>query len=182
MQPETRYAKSGDVHIAYQVFLVPGFVSNIELYWEHPDIARWMLRLANFARVATFDKRGTGLSDRVSERSTCAWMTPAPSWMRRGWSVRRYSGYPKAVQWRLCSRQPIPSDAEVFYGSFARASWTSAEGLEVFFGYTEKSWGSGPNLPCPRHRVRTIRPCSNGGADMSGSARARGSYRSRSDA
>src|ERR1700749_4721406 len=75
MQPETHYAKSGDVHIAYQVFgegpinlvLVPGFVSNIELYWEHPDMARWMRRLASFARVATFDKRGTGLSDRVSE-------------------------------------------------------------------------------------------------------------------
>ena len=73
--PVTRYAKSGDVHIAYQVFgsgpidlvFVPGFVSHIEAYWDHPDLARWLLRLASFARVATFDKRGTGLSDRVSE-------------------------------------------------------------------------------------------------------------------
>src|ERR1700733_8325252 len=73
--PVTRYAKSGDVHIAYQVFgsgpidlvFVPGFVSHIEAYWDHPDLARWLLRLASFARVATFDKRGPGLSDRVSE-------------------------------------------------------------------------------------------------------------------
>jgi pimeloyl-ACP methyl ester carboxylesterase len=73
--PVTRYAKSGDVHIAYQVFgsgpidlvFVPGFVSHIENYWDHPDLARWLLRLSSFARVAMFDKRGTGLSDRVAE-------------------------------------------------------------------------------------------------------------------
>lgn len=73
--PVTRYAKSGDVHIAYQIFgrgpidlvFVPGFVSHIENYWDNPDLARWLLRLASFARVAMFDKRGTGLSDRVSE-------------------------------------------------------------------------------------------------------------------
>ena len=75
MQPVTRYAKSGDVHVAYQVFgegalnlvLAPPFVSNIENYWESPDLSRWLLRLAGFARVAMFDKRGTGMSDRVSE-------------------------------------------------------------------------------------------------------------------
>ena len=73
--PVTRYAKSGDVHIAYQVFgsgpidlvLIPGFVSHIENYWDQPDFARWLLRLAGFARVVMFDKRGTGLSDRVGE-------------------------------------------------------------------------------------------------------------------
>jgi pimeloyl-ACP methyl ester carboxylesterase len=75
MVPTTHYAKSGDVHIAYQVFgdgpinliLAPYFVSNIEVYWEHPAVARWLLRLASFARVAVFDKRGTGMSDRVAE-------------------------------------------------------------------------------------------------------------------
>src|SRR5580700_7426019 len=73
--PVTRYAKSGDVHIAYQVFgsgttdlvFVPGFVSHIENYWEHPDLARWLLRLGRFGRVIMFDKRGTGLSDAVPE-------------------------------------------------------------------------------------------------------------------
>ena len=73
--PVTRYAKSGDVHVAYQVFgsgpidlvFVPGFVSHVENYWEHPALARWLLRLGSFARVITFDKRGTGLSDPVAE-------------------------------------------------------------------------------------------------------------------
>jgi pimeloyl-ACP methyl ester carboxylesterase len=75
MEPETRYAKSGDVGIAYQVFgegpinlvLAPFFVSNVEHFWDDPSISRWLLRLASFARVAMFDKRGTGMSDRVSE-------------------------------------------------------------------------------------------------------------------
>jgi len=75
MLPITRYAKSGDVHVAYQVFgsgpinlvIAPGFVSHIEHYWDEPDLARWLLRLSSFGRVVIFDKRGTGLSDRVSE-------------------------------------------------------------------------------------------------------------------
>src|SRR5262249_61105145 len=75
MQPVTQYAKSGDVHIAFQAFgngpinlvMVPGFVSNVENYWEQPDFARFLTRLGGYARVVTFDKRGTGGSDRVSE-------------------------------------------------------------------------------------------------------------------
>ena len=73
MQPDTRYARSGDLHIAYQVFgagsvdlvLVPGFISNLEETWDNPSAARWLQRLGRFARVIAFDKRGTGLSDRV---------------------------------------------------------------------------------------------------------------------
>jgi class 3 adenylate cyclase len=72
--PETRYAKSGDVHIAYQVFgegpfdlvLVPGFVSNVEHYWEMPVVAVMFQRLASFSRLILWDKRGTGLSDPVA--------------------------------------------------------------------------------------------------------------------
>jgi pimeloyl-ACP methyl ester carboxylesterase/class 3 adenylate cyclase len=78
MTPETRYTPSGEVSIAYQVFgrgpidlvLVPGWISNIEVLWEQPDIARFFERLASFARVILFDKRGTGLSDRVTEAAT----------------------------------------------------------------------------------------------------------------
>jgi pimeloyl-ACP methyl ester carboxylesterase len=74
MPPETRYAKSGDVNIAYQVVgdgpfdlvYVPGWVSNVELLWEKPKPARFMERLASFSRLILFDKRGTGMSDRVS--------------------------------------------------------------------------------------------------------------------
>jgi class 3 adenylate cyclase/pimeloyl-ACP methyl ester carboxylesterase len=74
-EPKTRYAKSGDVHIAYQVLgsgdrdllLVPGFVSHVEHFWEDPGVARFLRRLASFSRLIFFDKRGTGLSDRVSD-------------------------------------------------------------------------------------------------------------------
>ena len=74
MPPETRYAKSGDVNIAYQVVgdgpfdlvYVPGWVSNVELQWEKPKPARFLERLASFSRLILFDKRGTGMSDRVS--------------------------------------------------------------------------------------------------------------------
>jgi pimeloyl-ACP methyl ester carboxylesterase len=71
--PETRYAKSGDLHIAYQVFgagrdliVVPGAFTNVELAWEIPWYAHFNTRLAAFSRLICFDKRGTGLSDRVS--------------------------------------------------------------------------------------------------------------------
>jgi pimeloyl-ACP methyl ester carboxylesterase len=73
MPPETRYAKSGDVNIAYQVVgegpfdlvYVPGWISNVELMWEEPAHARVLGRLAGFSRLILFDKRGTGLSDPV---------------------------------------------------------------------------------------------------------------------
>lgn len=71
--PITRYAKSGDYSIAYQVVgdapidlvYVPGFVSHVESSWDDPDYARFLDRLASFSRLIMFDKRGTGLSDRV---------------------------------------------------------------------------------------------------------------------
>jgi pimeloyl-ACP methyl ester carboxylesterase len=74
MPPETRYAHSGDVNIAYQVagegptdlVYVPGWVSNIELMWEEVAMGHFLERLASFSRLILFDKRGTGLSDRVS--------------------------------------------------------------------------------------------------------------------
>ena len=71
-RPRTRYAKSGDVSIAYQVVgegpldlvYVPGWISSVELTWEEPSVARFFERLASFSRLIQFDKRGTGLSDR----------------------------------------------------------------------------------------------------------------------
>ena len=75
MTPETRYAKSGDISIAYQVvgdgpgdlILVPGWLSNVEVFWEEPAVARFLRRLASFSRLILFDKRGTGLSDRMGD-------------------------------------------------------------------------------------------------------------------
>lgn len=69
-----RYTRSGDLSIAYQVVgdgprdivLVPGWISNIEVFWEEPSVARFFERLASFSRLILFDKRGTGLSDRFS--------------------------------------------------------------------------------------------------------------------
>src|SRR5438132_10295394 len=70
--PETRYAKSGDVSIAYQIVgdgpidlvLVPGFVSHLDVDWDDVAHAHFLRRLASFSRLIRFDKRGTGLSDR----------------------------------------------------------------------------------------------------------------------
>ncbi|HEX7318116.1 MAG TPA: alpha/beta fold hydrolase [Pyrinomonadaceae bacterium] len=71
--PETRYALNGDVNIAYQVIgdapldlvFVMGWVSHLEYFWREPSFARFLRRLATFSRLILFDKRGTGLSDRV---------------------------------------------------------------------------------------------------------------------
>jgi DNA-binding winged helix-turn-helix (wHTH) protein/pimeloyl-ACP methyl ester carboxylesterase/class 3 adenylate cyclase len=76
--PETRYARSGDVNIAYQVLgdglfdlvFVMGWVSHLEYFWTEPTFARFLRRLASFSRLILFDKRGTGLSDRVTALPT----------------------------------------------------------------------------------------------------------------
>ncbi len=157
--PVTRYAKSGDVHVAYQVFgtgpvdlvFVPGFVSHIENYWEYPDLARWLLRLAGFARVIMFDKRGTGLSDPVSE---------APSLDLRMDDVRAVMdavGIERAVPLGISEGGPLAMlfaatypqrcQALVIYGSFARASWMTAEGLKAYLAYVDEAWGTGRSLP-----------------------------------
>jgi pimeloyl-ACP methyl ester carboxylesterase/class 3 adenylate cyclase len=74
MPPQTHYARSGDVNIAYQVVgdgpfdlvFVPGFISHLDLQWTDPRIARFLQKLASFSRLIMFDKRGTGLSDPVA--------------------------------------------------------------------------------------------------------------------
>ena len=76
--PETRYAKSGDVHIAYQVVgegeldlvWIPSLAHHVELSWDVPPVARTLDRLAGLGRLIIFDKRGTGMSDRVSSDTT----------------------------------------------------------------------------------------------------------------
>ena len=76
--PPTQYAKSGDASIAYQVVgdgpldlvLVLGFATHLELQWESPAFARFFERLSSFSRLIIFDKRGTGLSDPVTEVPT----------------------------------------------------------------------------------------------------------------
>jgi len=154
--PVTRYAKSSDVHIAYQVFgsrpinlvVVPGFVSHIENYWDHPDLARWLLRLSSFARVAIFDKRGTGLSDRVAEapsldqRMDDARAVMDAVGMERAALLGVSEGGPLATL--FAATYPQRCQALVLYGTFARSSWITPEGLEAFLEYIDKDWGQRP--------------------------------------
>jgi pimeloyl-ACP methyl ester carboxylesterase len=72
-QPETRYARSGDGNVAYQVIgdgprdlvFIPWWATNVDVMWEEPSLARFLRRLATFSRLLCFDKRGTGVSDPV---------------------------------------------------------------------------------------------------------------------
>src|SRR6478609_1408045 len=78
MPPATRYARSGELSVAYQVIgsgeldlvLAPGFVSNLDWGWQEPGLRRYLERLASFSRLILFDKRGTGLSDPVAGPAT----------------------------------------------------------------------------------------------------------------
>jgi pimeloyl-ACP methyl ester carboxylesterase len=115
--PETRYAKSGDVNIAYQVVgdgpfdlvHVPPFVSNLELQWEDPAERRYFERLASFSRLIMFDKRGTGLSDRVAVATLEERMDDLRAVMDAAGSERAaIYVVPRAVPCRSCSRRRTP--------------------------------------------------------------------------
>jgi pimeloyl-ACP methyl ester carboxylesterase len=104
--PVTRYALSGEVSIAYQVMgdgpldiiLVPGFMSHIEFQHELVGWTAFLRRLSNFARVVTFDKRGQGLSDRISDAPSLEQRTFARLWMPSVPNERRSLDIPKAVR------------------------------------------------------------------------------------
>ena len=156
MQPDTRYARSGDVHIAYQIFgdgpinlvVVPGFVSNIENYWDEPDLARWLHRLGSYARVAMFDKRGTGMSDRVAalpgldQRMDDLRAVIDAAGMEQASVLAISEGGPLSVL--FAATYPDRCRAMVLYGSFARAR---KEFVTEFLSYIDQSWGTGGSLP-----------------------------------
>jgi len=161
LHPETQYAKSGDVHIAYQVFgkgavnlvFVPGFVSHIENYWDEPNFARWLRRLGNFARVVMFDKRGTGLSDHVSE---------LPGMDERMDDVRAVMDAVRmdravifgvseggSLSTLFSATHPDRTQALIIYGGFAKfSSWFPTQvALESLIQYIDNNWGSGESMP-----------------------------------
>ncbi|WLB24218.1 adenylate/guanylate cyclase domain-containing protein [Bradyrhizobium japonicum] len=160
MQPVTQYAKSGDVHIAYQTFgagpvnvvMVPGFVSNVENYWDQPDFARFLRRLASYARVVTFDRRGTGGSDRVTElpsldvRMDDLRAVMDANGMERAALLGISEGAPLSIL--FAATYPERCRALALYGSFSRFSYwfPTEEALAGFFGYVEKAWGTGASI------------------------------------
>jgi len=162
MEPiRTRYAKNGDINVAYQVFgegdvdlvFVPGFISHIENYWDEPRWAQMLRRLGSFCRVIMFDKQGTGLSDRASN---------LPCMDDRMDDVRAVMDAAKVEQAALfgiseggslatlfAASHPDRSQALILYGAFARfTSWfPTPEALEGLFQYIDSAWGSGESLP-----------------------------------
>ena len=155
--PVTRYAKSGNVHVAYQVFgsgsndlvFVPGFISHLENYWEHPDLVRWLLRLGNFARVIMFDKRGTGLSDPVAAvPSLDLRMDDVRAVMDAAGSERAtVLGVSEggALAALFAATYPQRCQQAVLYGAWARFP-VPAEVLKPLFKYIDRAWGNGLSL------------------------------------
>lgn len=160
MQPATQYARSGDVHIAYQAFgdgpinvvLVPGFVSNVENYWDEPSFARFLRQLASYARVVIFDKRGTGMSDRVAElpgldqRMDDLRAVMDAVGMEQAALLGISEGAPLSIL--FAATYPHRCRALVLYGSFSRFSYwfPTDESLSAFFRYVEQAWGTGGSL------------------------------------
>ncbi len=162
MRPETRYTRSGDVNIAYQVtgegpfdlVLVAGWVSHLEYAWEDPHHARFFERLGSFSRLIRFDKRGTGLSDRVP-------LNQLPTLEQRMDDVRAvmdavgseraalfgYSeGGPMSVL--FTATHPERTRGLVLYASYAKRLWASdypwaptREERQKFFDLIEQEWG-----------------------------------------
>ena len=142
--PETHYAKSGGVNIAYQVLgdgpmdlvHVPPFISNLELQWEDPSQAKYMQRLASFSRLIMFDKRGTGLSDRVDVASLEERMDDVRAVMDAAGSERAVvfgSSEGGALAILFAVTYPERVSALVLYGAYPRMSWAPdyPNGIEV---------------------------------------------------
>jgi class 3 adenylate cyclase/esterase/lipase len=154
MQPETRYAKSGDVHIAYQVFgdgpvnliVVPGFVSNVENAWDQPDLSRWLLRLGIYARVAIFDKRGTGMSDPVSDIPGLDQRMDDLRAVLDAANMQQAAvlGFSEggSLSMLFAATYPDRCRALALCGAFAR-SYAPEKVLAQFLEYIDRSWGTG---------------------------------------
>lgn len=162
MPPVTRYAKRGAVSIAYQVVgegpfdvvFVPGFVSHLDQFWEFPTMARIWRRLASFARLITFDKRGTGLSERtgtiptLEERMDDLHAVMEAVGSQRAALVGISEGGPMALT--FAATHPERTLALVLWGSFARVLAVpgypigmDAAVVESTLRWVEEAWGTG---------------------------------------
>jgi len=162
---EIRYAKSGDTHIAYQVtgdgpvdiVFVQGYVTHLEIDWEDPRPAWFFERLGTFSRLIRFDKRGTGLSDRVSGLATLeermddvrAVMDAVGS--KRAILLGASEGGPMSVL--FCATYPQRVQSLILYGAMARSAWAAdnpwgrtAEQLAANVKIMEEKWGQGHSV------------------------------------
>lgn len=156
--PETRYAKSGDVHIAYQVIgngpldlvFVPGFVSNLDFNWEHSGRAYFLSRLVAFSRLIVFDKRGVGLSDRhvgianLEDRmdDVRAVMDAVGSQRAALFGISEGG----AMCMLFAATYPQRTRALAFYGTYARHPTLTPEALPQHIELVEHLWGTGEYL------------------------------------
>ena len=161
--PETHYAKSGDIRIAYQVVgngpidlvFVPGFVSNLDTQWEEPGFSHLMTRLGSFSRLIMLDKRGTGLSDRVDTHhlpSLETRMDDVRAVMDAVGSGRAVllgasEGGPMSIL--FAATYPKRTRALILYSSYAHFyTWVMGrEALEEFIRGIQDTWGTGANAP-----------------------------------
>lgn len=162
MPPDTHYAKSGDVHIAYQVVgegsfdlvLVPGWVSHVEYAWEQPLFAKFLQRLASFCRLIILDRRGTGLSDPVAQLPTLEQrMDDVRAVMDAAGSERATlfgisEGGPMCML--FAATYPRRTASLVLCGTFARNRWDpeypwghKEARIERFLKQIERGWGQG---------------------------------------
>jgi DNA-binding winged helix-turn-helix (wHTH) protein/pimeloyl-ACP methyl ester carboxylesterase/class 3 adenylate cyclase len=161
-RPETRYARSGDVNIAYQVIgegtvdlvFVMGWVSHLEYFWTDPLFARFLKRLASFSRLILFDKRGTGLSDRVP-------LNELPTLEQRMDDVRAVMDAVGSERAALCgiseggpmcslfaATYPEKTIALVMIGTYAKRIWDpdypwgpTLEERQKFYDEIQSDWG-----------------------------------------
>jgi class 3 adenylate cyclase len=147
MAAETHYAKSGDVHIAYQVtgsgpfdlVWVPGFVSHLDADWASPARTKAIERLSSICRLIRFDKRGTGLSDRVPVASLEQRMDDVRAVMdavgsKQAALLGQSDGGPMSLL--FAATYPERTLALVIYGSYARRLWA----LDHPYGRTTADW------------------------------------------
>ncbi len=162
MPPETRYARSGDLHIAYQVVgdgpldlvYVPTWISQVEHYWEEPGVKRYFERLAAFSRLIMFDRRGSGLSDPVPGTPTLEeQMDDVVAVMEAAGSERaavfaQLDGGAMAAL--FAATHPERTTALVLYEAMARMSWAPdydwALRPEEREARLQQSWGDGSRI------------------------------------
>jgi pimeloyl-ACP methyl ester carboxylesterase len=163
--PETRYAKSGDTYVAYQVMgegpfdlvFVPGFISHLDMQLELPLTASFFARLASFCRLIRFDKRGTGLSDRLSGIPTLEErMDDVRAVMDAAGSTRAAllgfsQGGPMSIV--FSATYPQRTSALILYGAYARWAWApdnpwgqTDEQMAASLKWIEENWGQGKSV------------------------------------